>query len=62
MEKIDVFEKQNLFFFIFGSKLKYSKKEGYRTLNNPYFISLFDVMMDLNSSHVEMTGIEPVYN
>jgi site-specific DNA recombinase len=46
--KLDIFEKQKLFFFIFDGKIPYHKETGYRTAEKPYSISLFEDFVDEN--------------
>ncbi|MFZ2072693.1 MAG: recombinase family protein [Minisyncoccia bacterium] len=53
-------EKQGLFYFIFDKKLALSRKGGYRTLEIPSAVRLFEDFVTSNTLDVEMTGIEPV--
>ncbi len=57
---LDTKEKQNLFYFIFENKLKYSVEEGYRTNKIPSAVRLFEEFSTLETPYVEKTGIEPV--
>jgi len=57
--KLNVEEKHELFFYIFGEKLEYGKKGSYRTDKIPYATMLFEEFVVENSPHVEMAGIEP---
>ena len=57
--KMDVIEKQRLFYFIFETKIVYSNKYGYRTAEKPYSITLFEEFANTNSSDVDREGIEP---
>jgi site-specific DNA recombinase len=51
---VDVLEKHKLFFFIFDSKLPYSKIRGYRTDKIPSAIRLFEEFATANPHDVDM--------
>lgn len=56
-DSVDVYEKQKLFFFLFESKLAYTKNEGYRTGNLLSTTRLFEEFVNTNSQDVEMPRI-----
>ena len=58
-EKLDVKEKQQLYYFIFEAKLPFSKTEGYRTAEIPSAIRLFEDFAAQNFPMVEMAGVKP---
>ncbi len=57
--KLEVEERQKLFFFIFDEKLPYSLDEGYGTAEIPSAVRLFEDFVTTKSLDVEMGGIEP---
>lgn len=59
-EKVDVLEKQRLFFLLFDKRLEYSKESGYRTALSLSTATLFEEFCDENSDSVDPTGLEPV--
>lgn len=52
-------EQHELFFFIFDTKLTYSKKDGYRTAEMPTAARLFEDFAAADSNEVDRTGFEP---
>lgn len=55
-KKLDVFEKQKLFFFIFDEKIPYHQKDGYRTAEKPYSIRLFEDFVSTKPQDVDIGG------
>ena len=58
-DSVDTVEKHRLFYFLFDSKLQYSKSEAFRTSDSLSTTRIFEEFCDENSSDVEMGGIEP---
>lgn len=59
-KKMKLEEQHELFFFIFDWKLSYDPKIGYRTVQTPTAIRLFEEFATSNSVYVDPTGFEPV--
>jgi site-specific DNA recombinase len=58
-KKLDVKEKQQLYYFIFEAKLPFSKFTGYRTTEIPTAIRLFEDFAEQKPLMVEMAGVKP---
>jgi site-specific DNA recombinase len=57
-EKLDVLEKQKLFYFTFEQKLPFSRTDHYRTTEKSYAVRLFEEFAYQNSSLVDLRRIE----
>ncbi len=58
-QKLNVKEKQQLYYFIFEVKLPFSKFTGYRTTEIPTAIRLFEDFAEQKPLMVEMAGVKP---
>ncbi len=58
--KLNVEEKQRLFYFIFEQKLPYTRNEGYRTAKIVGYTRLFEEFIPRNPHDVDQRGIEPL--
>ncbi|NQV13389.1 MAG: recombinase family protein [Parcubacteria group bacterium] len=58
-QKLEVGEKQKLFYFIFEQKLPYNQNEGYRTAGITSYTRLFEDFATQNPLNLEMAGVEP---
>ena len=59
-DKVDVAEKQRLFYFLFEKRLAYTKEDAFRTANELSSLRLFESFADLNSDYVDPIGFEPM--
>lgn len=59
-DSVDHLEKQRLFFFLFDSRLAYSKTDAFRTADTLSSTRIFEEFADQNYDDVDPTGIEPV--
>ena len=57
--KLDVIEKQKLFFFVFEGKLSFSRTDGFRTDEKSYAVRLFEELVSKDTYLVDHVGLEP---
>ena len=58
-KKASALEKHRLYFFLFETRLPYTKNEGFRTADLASSTRIFEEFVDANSDAVDPCGFEP---